>query len=365
MASLPAPGYDEWRAGRVVRFHVAVVMEVPTREAMLYERSAGGAVRCNLCAFRCIIRPGALGVCGVRRNVDGSLRTLVYGRAATRQIDPIEKKPLFHFYPGTTAYSIDTVGCNMRCRFCQNWQASQAARRGTAITGPQVPPEQIVRAAVESGCRSIAYTYTEPAIFFEYAYDIARLANDAGLANIFVTNGYETDEAVRTIRPYLDAANVDLKSFSDDFYRRQCTARLQPVLDTLRLMRRLGIWLEVTTLIIPTLNDSDEELRALASFLVEELGPETPWHVSRYFPAYRMRAIPPTPTETLERAWRIGRQAGLHHVYVGNVSAGDMENTRCHGCGHLLAERRGFAHVHTLLEDGRCPQCGEAAAGVW
>jgi pyruvate formate lyase activating enzyme len=340
-------------------------MVVPMHEGMLYERLAGDSVRCNVCAFRCIIRPGARGVCLVRRNVAGTLHTLVYGRPVTRQIDPVEKKPLFHFHPGTTTYSIDTVGCNLRCRFCQNWQVSQAMRDEQFIAGADVDPEQIVHAAVRWGCRSISYTYTEPAVFFEYAFDTARLAHEAGLANIFVTNGYETAEAMETIRPYLDAANVDLKSFSDHFYRRLCTARLQPVLDTLRLMKRLGIWLEVTTLIIPTLNDSDEELRALTSFLAEELGPDTPWHVSRYFPAYRMTDKPPTPLETLERASVIGREAGLRYVYVGNVPGGGEENTCCPHCSRLLIQRRGFDLVQSRLRNGRCPQCGEVAAGVW
>ncbi len=340
-------------------------MVIPAHEGMLYERLAGDSVRCNVCAFRCIIRPGARGVCLVRRNVAGTLHTLVYGRAATQQIDPIEKKPLFHFYPGTTTYSIDTVGCNLRCRFCQNWQASQAVRDEELMVGSEATPEQIVSAARRWDCRSISYTYTEPTVFFEYAYDTARLAHEAGLANVFVTNGYETPEAVETIRPYLDAANVDLKSFSDDFYRRLCTARLQPVLDTLRLMKRLGIWLEVTTLIIPDLNDSDDELRALTSFLVEELGGDTPWHVSRYFPAYRLADKPPTPLDTLERAATIGREAGLRHVYVGNVPGGERESTHCPHCGHLLIHRRGFDLVKNRLQNGLCPRCGGTVAGVW
>ena len=340
-------------------------MGISMREGMLYERMAEGAVRCNVCAFRCIIRPGARGVCLVRRNVDGTLYTLVYGRTVTQEIDPVEKKPLFHFYPGSSAYSIATVGCNFRCRFCQNWEVSQAVRDEHFIMGVEASPEQIVRAAQETGCRSIAYTYTEPTIFFEYAYDTARLAHEAGLANIFVTNGYETPEALETIRPYLDAANVDLKSFSDEYYRRICTARLQPVLDTLRHIRRLGIWLEVTTLIIPTLNDSEDELRALTSFLVEELGPDTPWHVSRYFPAYKLIDKPVTPLNILERACQIGREAGLRYVYVGNVPAGDMENTRCHRCGDLLIQRRSLALVQNRLEQGKCPRCKQAVAGVW
>lgn len=340
-------------------------MSSAMHEGMLYERMQKGAVRCNVCAFRCIIRPGARGVCLVRRNVDGTLYTLVYGRTVSQAVDPIEKKPLFHFYPGSGAYSIATVGCNFRCRFCQNWQISQAVRDEDFISGAEARPDQIVDACRRTGCRSIAYTYTEPSIFFEYAYDTARLAHEAGLANVFVTNGYESAEALQTMHAFLDAANVDLKSLSDDFYRRMCTARLQPVLDTLRRMKDLGIWLEVTTLIIPGMNDSSAELRALASFLVEELGPETPWHVSRYHPAYKLVEAPITPLETLERACRIARETGLRHVYVGNVPAGGGENTHCHNCGDLLIERVGVTLLRNRLDHGRCPRCGTALAGVW
>ncbi len=335
------------------------------RGAMLYDRLSKGAVRCNVCAFRCIIRPGARGVCLVRRNVNGALCTLVYGRSISQAVDPIEKKPLFHFYPGSGAYSIATVGCNFRCRFCQNWQISQAVRDDDFISGAEASPEEIVEACRRTGCQSIAYTYTEPSIFFEYAYDTARLAHEAGLANVFVTNGYETAEALETIHPFLDAANVDLKSLSDEFYRRMCTARLQPVLDTLRRMKELGIWLEVTTLIIPGMNDSSGELRALASFLAEELGPDTPWHLSRYHPAYKLVEGPATPLETLERAHRIARETGLRHVYIGNAPEGRRESTYCHSCGDLLIERVGVVLLHNRLEHDRCPRCGTTIAGVW
>lgn len=335
------------------------------REAMLYERLGNGAVRCNVCAFRCIVRAGARGVCLVRGNVDGTLHTLVYGRTVSQAVDPVEKKPLFHFHAGSATYSIATAGCNLRCRYCQNWQISQAVRDEDFISGTEASPEQIVSAALRTGCRSVSYTYTEPAVFFEYAYDTARLAHEAGLANVFVTNGYETPEALEMISPFLDAANVDLKSFSDAFYRRLCTARLEPVLDTLRLMKELGIWLEVTTLIIPTINDGTDELGALATFLAGELGPDTPWHVTRYRPDYMFTDEPVTPLETLERAYAIGREAGLRHVYVGNVPAPDMESTYCHHCGDLLIERRGHAVLRNRLEQGRCPGCATVAAGVW
>lgn len=334
--------------------------------AMLWDALPDGRVRCRLCAFRCILRPGTRGVCRVRENRDGALVTLVYGRAVGEEIDPIEKKPLFHFLPGSASYSIATVGCNFRCRFCQNWEISQIVRDAQLIIGRPLSPERVVANARDAGCASVAYTYTEPTIFFEYAYDTARLAREAGLANVFVTNGYETPEALETIAPYLDAANVDLKAFTEEYYRRVCGARLAPVLDTLRLMARLGIWLEVTTLLVPGLNDSDSELRALTAFLVRELGPDVPWHVSRFFPAYRMADHPVTPVEAVRRALRIGREAGLRYVYGGNLPLGaDEEDTECPHCHRVVVERAGVWLEANHLRDGRCPDCGAAIPGRW
>ncbi len=237
------------------------------REAMLWSPGEGGKVECRLCAHRCIISPGKQGICGVRENRDGGLRTLVYGEVVAAHVDPIEKKPLYHFFPGSKALSVATAGCNFRCGFCQNWQISQAPRRkGGGLTGEPFAPEDIVRAALDQGCRSISYTYTEPTIFFEYAFDTAKLAREAGLANNFVTNGYMTAEALESIRPYLDAANVDLKAFEDETYKKVCGARLEPVLETIRRMRALGVWVEVTTLVVPGLNDGEGELAAMARF---------------------------------------------------------------------------------------------------
>ncbi len=337
-----------------------------THPAMLWERLSDGRARCHLCAFRCILRPGTRGVCRVRENRDGELVTMVYGRAVAAEIDPIEKKPLFHFLPGTTAYSIATAGCNLRCRFCQNWRISQVVRDAQLILGEQLSPAQVAAKARSAGCASIAYTYTEPTIFFEYAYDTARLAKEAGIRNVFVTNGYETAEAIQTIAPYLDAANVDLKSFSDTYYRRVCGARLQPVLDTLRLMRRSGIWVEVTTLLLDGMNDSDDELRAIAAFVAGELGPDTPWHVSRCFPAYRMELHPVTPIASVQRALDIGRESGLRYAYAGNLPASEGgENTTCPACGQMVIERAGVWLRRNELRDGACPHCGTAIAGVW
>ena len=330
---------------------------------MLYDKLSDQGVRCRLCAHLCIIAEGKKGLCRVRENREGVLYTLVYGRTIARHVDPIEKKPLFHFYPGSTAYSIATPGCNFRCRWCQNWEISQIPRQEQLIAGHEASPEQVVAAAERAGCRVIAYTYTDPTIFFEYTYDTARLAHAAGLANIYVTNGYMTNEMLEMIEPYLDAANVDLKSFREETYRRYVGARLQPVLDTLSRMKALGIWLEVTTLVIPGINDDPAELRDAARFVSRELGAETPWHISRFFPAYNMTDVPPTSIGSLRKAEEIGLESGLRHVYPGN-DPGEA-NTFCHTCGQLLIRRSGFRVVANKVGPGNsCPDCGTPVAGV-
>lgn len=331
---------------------------------MLYEKIGDKKVQCNLCAHRCKINEGKKGICLVRENRDGTLYTLVYGRTISQHVDPIEKKPLFNFYPGTTAYSIATVGCNFKCQFCQNWEISQMVRDEHLIMGNEASPESIVENAKKYGSKSIAYTYTEPTIFFEYAYDTAKLAHEVDIKNVFVTNGYMTEEAIKKIEPYLDAANVDLKSFSDDFYRKLCGAKLQPVLDALKLMKKLGIWVEVTTLIIPTLNDSSEELREIAKFIVNELGEGTPWHISRFYPAYNLTDKPPTPIETIHKAREIGLNEGLKYVYEGNVLGSTGENTYCPNCKNLIIERLGYQIINKATKDGKCPYCESRIYGV-
>ena len=332
------------------------------REAMLWSPGEGGKVECRLCAHRCIISPGKQGICGVRENRDGGLRTLVYGEVVAAHVDPIEKKPLYHFFPGSTALSVATAGCNFRCGFCQNWQISQAPRRkGGGLTGEPFAPEDIVRAALDQGCRSISYTYTEPTIFFEYAFDTAKLAREAGLANNFVTNGYMTAEALESIRPYLDAANVDLKVFADETYKKVCGARLEPVLETIRRMRALGVWVEVTTLVVPGLNDGEGELAAIARFIAS-VDQEIPWHISRFHPDYEYTDAPPTPIATLRAAASVGKKEGLRHIYIGNVP-GESEDTLCRTCGFVLIRRRGFSVAGNALRDSRCPSCGTALAG--
>ncbi|RLC10220.1 MAG: AmmeMemoRadiSam system radical SAM enzyme [Deltaproteobacteria bacterium] len=334
-----------------------------TKEAMLYEKLPEGKVRCNLCAHRCLIADGNNGICRVRENRGGTLYTLVYGRTIAQHVDPVEKKPLFHFYPGSAAYSIATPGCNFRCRWCQNWDISQMVRERHLILGETASPEQVVAATQKAGCRSIAYTYTEPTIFFEYAYDTAHLAHEAGLANLYITNGYMTEEMLETFQPYLDAANVDLKAFRDETYRTYVGARLQPVLDTMKVMKRLGIWLEVTTLVIPGINDDDGELKDAADFVAKELGVDTPWHISRFFPNYKMTDVSPTPVERLDRAREIGLEAGLRYIYIGNLPG--ESNTVCHKCGQTLIRRLGYQILENRVQPGgHCPNCGTSVAGV-
>jgi len=341
------------------------------KEALLYVKLDDRRVRCDLCAHRCTIAPGRKGICQVRENQDGILYTLVYGIPLTQALDPIEKKPLFHFHPGSTAFSIATAGCNFRCSFCQNSDISQMPREQGRIVGHQAAPEEIVRAAQRSASRSIAYTYTEPTIFFEYSYDIARLANAAGIASVYVTNGYMTPAMLDLFqgiaeehRPWLDAANVDLKAFRDETYKKVCGARLQPVLDALKRMKELGVWVEVTTLVVPGMNDSEAELADIAQFVAAELGADTPWHISRFHPDYQMVDRGPTPVATLHRAHELGRQAGLRYVYVGNMPDAHLEDTLCPNCGRAVVVRWGFRIRERHIHDGTCAYCHTPIDGI-
>lgn len=334
------------------------------REAFLYEKLEEMRVRCSLCAHHCSLKPSQYGICGVRQNVDGTLYTVVYGEPIARHVDPIEKKPLYHFLAGSSSYSIAAMGCNFRCGFCQNWQISQRSKRDNArLANQEVEPARIVREAVGSKCRSISYTYTEPTVFFEYAYDTARLAKDAGLYNTFVTNGFMTKKTLEMIRPYLDAANVDLKSFRDDFYVKICGGRLQPVLDSITTMKGMGIWVEITTLVIPDANDGDEELHEIARF-ISELDCDIPWHLSRFHPDYKFAGRnQATPLSSLQNAEKIGRSHGLRYVYLGNVAA-DV-NTYCFRCGRLLIDRSIYSATRNSIRSGTCPDCGSSIGGLW
>lgn len=293
------------------------------KEAILYAKlkdppagEVGNKVKCGVCNHQCVINDGNKGICGVRKNEKGKLYTLVYGKAIAENIDPIEKKPLYHFLPGTKTLSIATVGCNFRCLHCQNADISQV----DFISGKDLPPEKIVEDAIKTNCPSIAYTYTEPTIFVEYALDTMRLARKKNLKNIWVSNGYMTKETLALVEPYLDAINVDLKAFTEKFYQEVCGAKLKPVLENLKGIKKKKIWLEVTTLIIPTKNDSSKELKDIAKFIKKELGPETPWHVSRFFPTYKLTDVPSTEVEKIYQAVEIGKKAGLKYVYEGNIS---------------------------------------------
>lgn len=333
------------------------------KEALLYKKLDGNKVSCFLCSHHCLIEDGRVGICQVRKNQGGILYTLSYGSVAAANVDPIEKKPLFHMLPGSLSYSIAAVGCNFRCGFCQNWQISQKkeAERLKAIGLRQMAPEEIVENAISSKCKSISYTYTEPTIFFEYALETAKRSKEKGLSNIFVTNGYMTKEALTMIRPYLDAANVDLKYFSEESYLKVCGARLGPVLETISLMRQMNIWVEVTTLVIPKSNDSAEELKGIASFLAG-VGKDIPWHISRFHPDYKMIDLEPTPLEKLKEAARIGKEAGLYYVYIGNVL--EEDKTYCQGCKRSLITRFGFEVIENNLENGACPGCKRKLEGV-
>ncbi len=335
------------------------------KEALFYNVEDNGKVQCRLCNHHCHIRPGKRGICGVRENRDGRLYSLVYGRLISANSDPIEKKPLFHFLPGSASYSIATVGCNFRCLHCQNWQISQYPHiHGGEIAGEDTGPGDVVSAALLDGAKSISYTYVEPTIFYELAYDCAVLGKKKGLKNVFVSNGYMSPDVTRHLAPVLDAINIDIKGFTEKFYHEVCGARLQPVLDNVSLMHELGVWVEVTTLVIPGWNDSKEELRDIARF-IKGVDPSIPWHVTAFYPTYKMLDRPPTPVNTLRTAREIGLEEGLRFVYEGNVPGEGGENTYCPACGAEIIKRYGFTILENRLLNGRCARCGETIQGVW
>jgi pyruvate formate lyase activating enzyme len=341
-----------------------MLQEAKRKEALLYESLDHKKVHCYLCAHHCKIVPEKFGFCNVRENKEGKLYTHAYGNIVARNNDPIEKKPLFHLLPGSRSYSIAAIGCNFRCAFCQNWQISQSAEAALQnIPSVYVAPEAIVNAAVAANAQSISFTYTEPTIFFEYALDISQRARQQGLRTVFVTNGYMTEEALRMIQPYLDAANVDLKFYDDKKYRRICSGTLQPVLDTIRRMREHNIWVEVTTLVIPGENDSAEELRNIARFIAQT-GKEIPWHISAFHPDYHFMDHEATAMDSLDRSYMIGKEAGLWYVYKGNVA--EESNTFCHNCNELLIERQWFNVLNNRLTDtNKCPKCGKQLEGMF
>lgn len=334
------------------------------KEALLYEKLGKNLVHCFLCAHQCRIAENEFGFCGVRQNLLGTLYSHVYAKIIASHVDPIEKKPLYHFMPGSTSFSIATIGCNFRCGFCQNWQISQENTRDGAHRGEkEVAAGEIVSAALDNGCKSISYTYTEPTIFFEYALDVAKAAKAKGLYNNFVTNGFMSAECLQTIHPYLDAANVDLKAFKDESYKNVCAGKLQPVLDSIKLMKKLGIWVEVTTLVVPGFNDSKAELKDIAEFLVST-DPDIPWHLSRFHPDYKFGDRQATPERSLREAFQVARDCGLKYVYVGNVY-GWGNDTLCHNCQKLLVKREIFDVLENNIRDSLCAFCGVRIPGIF
>ena len=333
--------------------------EPHTKEWNFY-RWEGDRIVCELCRHYCKLKEGQVGICGVNKNEDGQLKNLVYGRVSALNIDPVEKKPLYHFLPGSLTLSLGTVGCNFHCPFCQNWQISQTHDPDSSY---EVTPEQLVAAALERGCTSIAYTYNEPTIFYPFARDVAILAKKHGLKNIFVSNGMESPEMIEDMRGIIDGFNIDIKSFDSEYYKKVLKGSLEGVLDTLKRLKDGGFWVECTTLIVPGDNDSDQELTQIARFIAGELDPYTPWHISAFHPDYKVRDKGPTPLETLNRAKAIGKKAGLTHIYLGNVPEEGV--TSCPGCGLELIVRRGYHVTKNILIDGHCPACKREIEGVW
>ena len=333
------------------------------REASLFEKLEKRKVKCHVCAHECTIADGKRGICGVRENRGGTLFTLIYNTVSSEAVDPIEKKPLYHFLPGTLSYSQGTIGCNFRCSHCQNWTISQVELEQADIM--EITPEESVARALALDCASISWTYNEPTIWHEFTYDSARLAHKAGLKTVYVTNGYITEDALRDISPYLDAFRVDIKAFNDEFYRETCRAHLQPVLDSSVVARELGMHIEVINLVIPGKNDDLKEIRDLIEWVHDNLGPQTPVHFTRFYPMYKMKDASPTPVATLEKAWQMAKDAGMEYPYVGNVAGHEYENTYCPRCGTLLIDRSRFQIAKNVItEDKKCPDCGYGIAVV-
>ena len=320
-------------------------------------------VQCQLCPKGCVIGPGQSGECRIRVNIDGRLAAVTYGHPCSLNVDPMEKKPMFHFLPGTAILSLATVGCNLHCKNCQNWEISQENPENKPAD--ELPPEKLPGLAKRYECRSVAYTYTDPVVYYEYALDSCIKVREAGLKNVLVTAAYINQEPWKKLLGFVDGAKIDMKSMSEDFYRDVCGATLRPVLDATVTAKSMGVWIEPTNLVIPTLNDSDEDFRKMAKWIVENLGRETPLHLSRFFPNYQMKNLPPTPSETLERARDIATAEGLYHVYIGNISLPGAENTYCPSCKKLVIERKGYEVLQNNITAGKCPACNKEIPGVW
>lgn len=332
-------------------------------EAMHYKKLGDNVVQCQLCPNRCTLSDLARGLCGVRINIDGKLYSLVYGKPVAIHVDPIEKKPLSHFLPGTTAFSISTAGCNLGCIFCQNWQISQV--KPEEAEHYNFDPERIVALAIENNSPTIAYTYTEPTIFYEYMLETAKLAKKKGLRNIMHSCGYINPGPLKELLKYMDACNIDLKGFSEDYYQQMCSGHLDPVLESIKNVKKAGVWLEITNLMIPGKNDDPKMIRQMCRWIRENVGPDVPLYFSSFYPMYKLQNVPPTPVETLEMAYKIAREEGLNYVYIGNVFGHIKEHTYCPKCGKILIKRLGYAIEENNIVGGKCEFCGYKIAGVW
>jgi pyruvate formate lyase activating enzyme len=343
---------------------VAAQDERFSREAKYYEKLTDQKVRCLLCPRECLVDDFERGYCGVRENVGGTYNTVVYGRVCSYHVDPIEKKPLFHFLPGTTAFSIATVGCNMECKFCQNWEISQ--ERPENVNAVYLPPGQLADTAKRYASPTIAYTYTEPTVFYEYMLDSAIEGHTRGIRSVVITAGYIEREPLLKLAGEVDAIKIDLKSYTEDFYSKICSSGLKPVLDAIRTVRETGTWLEIVYLVIPTLNDDEKQIDLMCRWLLDSVGDEVPLHFTRFHPTYRLKNLPPTPVSSVERAREVALSRGLKYVYVGNVPAGHPgESTHCPGCGSVVVKRAGYMILSFDLAQGKCPDCGTAIPGVW
>jgi pyruvate formate lyase activating enzyme len=360
---LCAVGCTAAASGGALRSEALAETAGPLVRARHWTTTADGRVECRLCPRRCAVADGERGYCGVRRNTAGTLFTLVHSRPCSVRSDPIEKKPLFHYRPGTDAFSIATAGCNFACQFCQNWRISQY--RPEEVESEVLPPAGVVAAARAARARSIAFTYSEPVVFQEYAYDTSIAARAAGIGRVVISNGFIERRPMEELLGVLDGVKIDLKSFRDSFYADLCDGSLRPVLDTLRLVHASGVWLEIVVLIVPTHNDSDAEIRAMARWIVQELGPNVPLHLTRFHPTYQLTSLPRTPVATIERLRLVALDAGVRYVYLGNVAGHEGENTACHACGRVLIERDGWLVRQNRIRDGRCPDCGAAIPGLW
>jgi pyruvate formate lyase activating enzyme len=335
----------------------------PRHPALFYKKHEAREIECELCPRKCMVGDRERGYCGVRENHEGEYYTLVYGNPCSANIDPIEKKPLFHFHPGTYAFSIATAGCNLNCKFCQNWQISQF--RPEQIKNMDLSPEDVADQAAGYDCNSIAYTYSEPIVFYEYMKDCAIAGNERNVNSVMISAGYIEEKPLRELLPHLAAVKIDLKAFTEDYYDEICSGELKPVLDTLVVLKKSGIWFEIVYLMLPTLNDSPSEIRDLCRWIKGELGPEVPVHFTRFHPDYLLTNLPATPIESLEKAYEIAGEEGLDFPYIGNVYGHRGENTYCPGCGKVIVRRRGFKIEELSLDNGVCKHCGQAVPGVW